>query len=65
MRTNNRFEEIDKAAMNKHLLKNHKCPYCRKELQPVAFFEDVWGCRCGGNGISRLETWYIPKEIST
>ena len=56
MRTDNRFEDIDKAALHNALLNLHTCPNCRRNLQPVALFEDVWGCA------SCKETWHLPKE---
>lgn len=33
-----------------------KCPNCQRELQPVALFEDVWGCA------TCKETHFLPKE---
>ena len=52
----NRFEDVDKSALYNALLKLHSCPNCRRNLQPVAFCEDVWGCgEC-------KETWYVPKD---
>ncbi len=55
MRTDNRFEEIDKVALNAALLALRTCPNCRGKLLPVVLFEDVWGCKpC-------KETWYLPK----
>jgi hypothetical protein len=59
MRSDNRFEEIDRAALSNALIKMHICPHCRNDLKPVAFFEDVWGC----NDKSHImETWHIPKD---
>jgi ribosomal protein L37AE/L43A len=56
MRTENRFEDIDRAALHNALLKLHVCVHCRRDLQPVALLADVWGCaHC-------RETWHIPEE---
>jgi hypothetical protein len=52
-RIDNRFEDIDKAALHNALLALHTCPHCRDDLQPVNFLFDVYGCaKC-------KETWYI------
>jgi hypothetical protein len=53
---NNRWEDLDKAALNDALLALRTCPNCRGDLQPVAFFDSVWGCKpC-------KETWYLPEK---
>ena len=49
-----RFEAMDKAALHNALLNLRTCPHCRNDLQPVALFEDVWGCRACD------ETWHLP-----
>jgi hypothetical protein len=51
-----RFEDIDKAMERKFCLQDKICPKHRTELQPVAFCEDVWGCK------ACHETWHIPKN---
>lgn len=52
------YEAEDKWALRKALVALHVCPNkgCnRKDLQPVAFTDDVWGCdNC-------KETWYLPE----
>ena len=54
MRTDNRFEELDKAALHNALLALKTCPNCRGDLLPIAFCAEVYGCRpCH-------ETWHIP-----
>jgi uncharacterized protein YbaR (Trm112 family) len=54
MTTDNRFEQIDKAALHNALLELRTCPHCRSDLQPVALLENVYGCpKC-------RETWHIP-----
>jgi hypothetical protein len=50
----NPFRDMDDAALRKFLLSHLLCPHCRKDLQPVAFYEDVYGCKC------KKETWFIP-----
>lgn len=56
MRRDNRFEETDKAALNRALLGLRVCPHCRADLRPVAYYQDVWGCtKC-------RETWHLPIE---
>ncbi len=50
------YEEMDKKALHDALLALHTCPHCRSDLQPVALYEDVWGCH------SCKETWYLPKD---
>jgi ribosomal protein L37AE/L43A len=53
---NGRFEDLDRTALHNALLALHTCPNCRADLLPVAFCEDVWGCRpC-------RETWNIRAE---
>lgn len=55
MRRENRFEEIDKAALKVALLALRVCPHCRADLRPVAFCEGCWGCaEC-------KETWYLER----
>ena len=54
MRQDNRFEEIDRAALHNALLALRWCPHCRTDLRPVAFCEDVWVCELCA------ETWYLP-----
>jgi len=59
VRQNNRFEQIDKAALHNALLDLHTCPRCRDDLKPVALCEDVFGCqRC-------KETWHIPTVVDS
>jgi hypothetical protein len=58
MRTDNRWEEMDKDALHTALLALHTCPHCRSDLRPVALFEDVWGCADPSHS---FETWHIPK----
>ena len=56
MRVDNRFETLDKAALQQALLAMGVCPTCRNDLRPVAFLDSVWGCprpRCSG-------TWFLP-----
>jgi len=56
MRQDNRFEAMDKAALNEALLALKQCPRCRGDLLPVALFDAVWGCKpC-------KETWYLPEK---
>lgn len=54
-----RFSDLDDAALNAAMLAQRTCPHCRRDLQPVALFEDVWGCS------SCRETWHLPKEEPT
>ena len=57
MRLDNRWEQVDQAALHNALLALKTCPRCRADLQPVGpGLADVWGCsEC-------KETWYIPTE---
>lgn len=58
MKADNRFEDMDRAALHDALLALRTCPRCRGDLQPVALCEDVWGCRpCH-------ETWYLPAQAA-
>ena len=62
MRTDNRFESIDRAALHDALLAMGRCPHCRTVLRPVAFFDHVYGCA----GVATIvqhdpETWYLPE----
>jgi len=56
MKEDNRWEEIDKAALHNALLEMKKCPRCQQDLQPVVFFEDVWGCS------DCKETWHLSNK---
>lgn len=58
MRTDNRWEAMDKAALNSALLALHTCPNCRGDLRPVALCDDVWGCT------ACKETWHLPPADS-
>lgn len=55
MRDAERYADFDQAALYRALLRLKTCPNnrCRRELQPVAFSEDVWGCA------TCKETWHI------
>lgn len=57
MKTDSRFEAIDKAALHSALLNLKTCPNCRRDLMPVGpMLDEVWGCHhC-------RETWHLPKE---
>ena len=53
------YEATDKDIMFKTLVAQGLCPNCRNNLQPVAFFEDVWACdsdKCS----HCFETFYLP-----
>lgn len=50
-----KYETQDKAALKGALLALHICPQCRRDLQPVAFYSDVWGC------VACHETWHLPR----
>lgn len=39
-----RFRDIDRAALHNALLALKTCPRCRADLEPVAFAADVYGC---------------------
>ena len=56
MRHDNRFKEVDKAALHRALLNLGVCPNCRNDLQPVALFDEVEGCS------DCRETWYMPDR---
>ena len=56
MKTDNRFRDLDDAALIQALLALRVCPTDRQDLRPVALVKDVWGCaRCH-------ETWYLQTE---
>lgn len=55
-RIDNKYEAIDKAALQQALLALRTCPSCRGDLQPVARLVDVWGCP-----VCR-ETYHVPTE---
>ena len=65
MRRDNRFDDIDSAALNTALLALKTCPRCRRDLQRVGRCPDVWGCA------TCRETWHLsgidseenPKDI--
>ena len=50
------YEAIDKHALQDALLALRCCPWCRADLRPVAFYEDVWGCH------TCKETWFLPGD---
>jgi len=51
-----RFKDIDRAALKAALLQMHVCPHCRADLKPVAFCADVFGCaEC-------KETWHVENH---
>ena len=62
MRTDNRFEEIDKIALQRALLAMRVCPHCRKDLKPVVLYDEVYAC---DNDEHPFESWYLPKEINS
>lgn len=52
----NRWEDTDKAALNRALLALRICPKCRGDLLPVAYTPETWGCApC-------KETFHIPPQ---
>jgi ribosomal protein L37AE/L43A len=53
-----RFENIDRAALNAIKIESGVCPFCARDLRPVALREDVWGCS------NCLETWHITGGIN-
>ena len=58
MKTDNRFEAIDRAALHNALLELHTCPRCRADLLPIAGCAHVYGCP------DCRETWHIPPAIT-
>lgn len=54
-----RFSALDDAALETALLALRTCPRCRADLQPVALFDDVWGCKGPSH---TFETWYLPHD---
>ena len=56
-----RFEAIDKAALHNALLALKQCPHCRRNLQPVALFEDVYGCDGKQWPHHDFETWHLLR----
>ncbi len=55
MRRDDRFADMDRAALHNARLEMRQCPHCARDLQPVAFFPpETMGCgHC-------KETWYLP-----
>ena len=43
------------GILSDSLLRQKVCPKCITHLQPVAFCEDVWGCK------QCKETWHLPS----
>jgi hypothetical protein len=62
MRADNRFEDIDKGALVAALLALKTCPHCRRDLQPVAGFSEVWGCAGEQYPQHRPETWHLTAR---
>lgn len=58
MKRDNRFENLDKAALSTALLELHTCPQCRVALRPVALCQGVYGCP------DCKETWHLPEVSS-
>lgn len=56
MRTENRWEDTDKAALVNALLALKTCPRCRRDLHLVAFLDHVYGCA------DCRETWHYPED---
>lgn len=44
MRRDDRFDEIDKAALRSALLADGVCPKCRRDLRPAVDPADGLGC---------------------
>lgn len=57
-----RFRDIDDAALEAALLALHVCPHCRSDLQRVALFNDVYGCKGTAYPTHPFETWFIPPK---
>ena len=51
-----RFEADDKRTLERVMLAMYVCPKCRKDLRPVALYEDVWMCH------ECKESWHLPED---
>ena len=49
------YDKIDRATLHNIRLELHHCPICDRDLMPVAFYSDVWGCS------ACKETWYLAS----
>jgi len=54
------YEREDRAALAAAHLALLLCPYCRRELYPVALLTDGWGCEGRRYPQHTPETWYLP-----
>lgn len=48
------YEAMDKAALYNARLGLKICPNCTADLNPVALYDDVWGCE------GCRESWHVP-----